>query len=90
MIWLLLHPLPPFSRQQVLPSFSVFSCFAAEELSDGRGWEGVREEPNHATARKPVLNKPFNTLWGNVWRRRWSTDHTVLVFLNNLWGIGTE
>jgi hypothetical protein len=37
----------PLSRQQVV-SLSQASCVSPVELTDGRGGEGVGDEPNHA------------------------------------------
>ncbi len=48
---LLAHLLPPPSREQVV-YLSQSSCVSPVELSEGEG-EGVGEEPNHTTARKP-------------------------------------
>jgi hypothetical protein len=53
MIWLLLRPLPPLSRQQLV-SLSQSSCVPSVKLIDGReGGDGVGEEPYHTTASKP-------------------------------------
>jgi hypothetical protein len=41
--------LAPLSCQQVVS----LSCVSLAELTDGRGVEGVGEEPNHTRARKP-------------------------------------
>ncbi len=51
-IWLLPHPLPSLSRQQVV-SLSQSSCVSPVELFDGREGGGLGEKPNHTTARKP-------------------------------------
>jgi hypothetical protein len=45
--------LPPLSHQQVV-SLSLSFCVSPAELTDGRRGEGVGEEPNHTTAKKPV------------------------------------
>ncbi len=45
-------PLPVLSRQQVV-SLSQSSRVSPVELTDGRGGQGLDEEPNHATARMP-------------------------------------
>jgi hypothetical protein len=45
------------------------------QLAVGRG-KGMGEEPNHTTARNPVLYKLFNTLcegWGDV-GSSWNQD----------------
>jgi hypothetical protein len=50
------------------PGFLAVVWFVSSpvELSDGRGEEGVGEEPNRTTARKPAaLYKSLNTL--SVW-----------------------
>ncbi len=49
---------PPHFHQQTV-SISQSSCASPQELSDGRG---VREEPNHKTARSQVLFISFKTL----------------------------
>ncbi len=55
------HPIP-LSRQQVV-SLSQSSCVLPVELTDGRGWEGVGEEPNHTRRESLVLYESFNALW---------------------------
>ncbi len=70
MIRLLAHPLRPFSRH-LLFILSQSSCVLSVELTDGRGGEGVGEEPNHMTARKPGPNINDSTLSeGREWRER--------------------
>ncbi len=59
------HPLPPplSPRQQKLYSLSQSSSVSPVKLSEGRwgGGEGVGEEPNNRTVRKPAIYKSFNT-----------------------------
>ncbi len=43
---------PPLSRQKVV-SLAQSSCVSPVEMNDGRREEGVGEEPNHTTVRKP-------------------------------------
>jgi hypothetical protein len=45
-------PRPPRSSQQVV-SLSQPSCVSPVELTDGGGGEGVEEETNHTSTRKP-------------------------------------
>jgi hypothetical protein len=61
------RPTPPSlpSRQRVA-SLSQSSCMPSIELTDGRGGEGMGEEPNHTTSKKPGLLKSFSTLWSRL------------------------
>ncbi len=55
-----LHP----SRKKARPA-THRTAEKERQLTDGRGGEGVGEEPNYMTASRPNPRKSFNTLWYN-------------------------
>ncbi len=68
-IWLLLHPLPsPVSKF----SLSTSSCVSLVKFTEKKEVEGVGEEPNHTTARKPGYSFNHSILSGGMlfWSRK--------------------
>jgi hypothetical protein len=55
-------PPPPTSPVSNLFIFLSLPVTPVDFTDDRGGWEGVGEEPNYTTARKPGLYKSFNNL----------------------------